>query len=835
MTASKSLPPEALAPLTDPEALGFESTDELADLEEVIGQDRAVEAVRFGIGIRQDGYNMFALGPPGVGKHTMVRQFLEQQAAREATPDDWCYVHNFEDPQKPSVLRLPAGRARPFQHEMETLIEELRAAIPTAFESEEYRARRQAIEEEMKERHEAAFGGLQRRAQERGIAMIRTPMGLALTPVRGGEVLSPEEFGKLPEEEQEKVKSDIGTLQVELEEILAQMPGWEREHRARIRELHRDVARSAVAQMIDDLRARYADLANVIAHLDTVQEDMIENARDFMRPEGGAQGDGPGGGMGAAAGPLGGLAAIAGSSPAPSFARYRVNVIVANGDAQGAPIVYEDHPIHPNLMGRIEHQSQYGALVTDFNLIRPGALHRANGGYLIVEARKLLMQPFAWEELKRALRARELRIESLGQLYSLVSIVSLEPESIPLDVKIVLLGDPQLYYLLCRFDPEFGELFKIPVDFEDRMPRDEGSVRAFARLVATTARQAGLRPLDKTAVAKVMDRAARLAEDGERLSTHLASISDLLREADYWAGERRRATVTAKDVRDAVAAQIRRSDRLRERVLEEIARGTILIDSTGEAVGQINGLAVWQLGGFAFGRPCRITARIALGRGEVVDIEREVALGGPLHSKGMLILQGFLAARFATRRPMSLKASVVFEQSYGGVDGDSASSAELYALLSALSGAPIRQGLAVTGSVNQLGQVQAIGGVNEKIEGFFDVCRAGRLTGDQGVLIPASNTKHLMLREDVVAAAAKGRFHIYAVETIDQGIEILTGVPAGEADADGAYPEGTINHRVEARLAELAEAARRFARPERAEKTAQAADVPEPTPPEPQP
>ena len=582
---------------------------------------------------------------------------------------------------------------------------------------------------------------------------------------------------------------------------------------------------------MDDLRARYADLADVTAHLDTVQEDMIENARDFMRPEGGRPGGGTGGGMG----PQGGLAAIAGPSPAPSFARYQANVIVANGAAEGAPIVYEDHPIHPNLMGRIEHQSQYGALVTDFNLIRPGALHRANGGYLIVEARKLLMQPFAWEELKRALRARELRIESLGQLYSLVSIVSLEPESISLDVKVVLLGDPQLYYLLCRFDPEFGELFKIPVDFEDRMPRDEGTARPFARLVATTARQAGLRPFDKAAVAKVMDRAARLAEDGERLSTHLASISDLLREADYWAGERRRRTVTVKDVRDAVAAQIRRSDRLRERVLEEIARGTILIDSTGAAVGQINGLAVWQLGGFAFGRPCRITARIALGRGEVVDIEREVALGGPLHSKGMLILQGFLAARFATRRPMSLKASLVFEQSYGGVDGDSASSAELYALLSGLSGVPIRQGLAVTGSVNQLGQLQAIGGVNEKIEGFFDVCCAGRLTGDQGVLIPASNTKHLMLREDVVEAAAKGRFHIYLVAAIDQGIEILTGVPAGEADAGGAYPEGTINHRVEARLAELAEAARRFARPERADKAAQATDVPDSTPPEPRP
>ena len=807
MPRLKPLPSKALARRTNAAALKFKTTSDLQPLEETFGQERAVEAVRFGIGIRQEGYNLFALGPSGTGKHRIVRDFLERQATGEEVPSDWCYVHNFKDSYKPHAIRLPPGRGQPLRTDLEQLIEELRVAIPATFESEEFRTRRQAIEEQLKQRHEAAFGGLQKRAQAKGVGLIRTPMGVALAPMRDGEVLNPEEFNQRDQPEQERIKADIETLQGELQEILEQVPRWEREQRAQARDLSREVMRYAVAHLIVELKRRYADLPAVIEQIEVVQEDIIEHAQDFLRPEtAGMPGPMPGGGPGPA-GQMG--------HESPSFTKYEVNVLVDHSAQAGAPVVYEDHPSFGNLLGRIEHQAQFGALVTNFTLIKAGALHRANNGYLILDARKLLLEPLAWEELKRVLRSQEIRIDAPAQAVSLVSTVTLQPEPIPLNVKIVLVGERLLYHLLSSNDPEFRELFKVPVDFDDRVPRNADYVTQYARYIATLAQNLGVRPLDKGAVARIMDRAARLVEDGERLSTHAESLCNLIHEADYWAGQQRRRVVRAKDVQQAVSAQIRRSDRIRERMLEEIHRDTILIDTQGERTGQINGLSVLRLGNFAFGKPSRITVSVGLGRGELVDIEREVALGGPLHSKGVLILSGFLSERFAGSRPLSLKASLVFEQSYGGIDGDSASSAELYGLISALAEAPINQGLAVTGSVNQHGEVQAIGGVNEKIEGFFDVCNARGLSGHQGVLIPAANAKHLMLRNDVIAAAESGKFHIYAVKTIDQGIEILTGIPAGRRNRKDEWASGSINQRVEARLAALASAARRFARPER--------------------
>jgi lon-related putative ATP-dependent protease len=464
-------------------------------------------------------------------------------------------------------------------------------------------------------------------------------------------------------------------------------------------------------------------------------------------------------------------------------------------------------------VGRVEHRAQMGALLTDFDLIKPGALHKANGGYLIVDARKLLLEPYAWEALKRTLQSGEIRVESLGQMLSPVSTISLEPDPIPLDVKIALYGEPMLYYLLYQLDPDFAELFKVEADFSDRLDRDDGNQQLYARMIATLVRQEELRPFDRAALARVIERSARLVGDAKKLSTQTLDISDLLREADFWAGESGNDTVRAENVQQAIEAQIYRADRIRERMQEAIQRDIVLIDTEGERVGQVNGLSVLMLGNFSFGRPSRITARVRLGKGDVLDIEREVELGGPLHSKGVLILAGFLGARYAGEQPLSLSASLVFEQSYGGVDGDSASSAELYALLSAIAEVPIRQSLAVTGSVNQHGGVQAIGGVNEKIEGFFDVCQARGFNGAQGVLIPASNVQHLMLRQDVVEAVEAGQFHVYPVETIDQGIEILTGLPAGEPDETGAYPEDSVNYRVKQRLAELAEKRQAFSGP----------------------
>ena len=806
MSAIKALDAAALCAHCDPNRLTFETTAELADFTEVIGQPRATDAIQFGIGIRRDGYNLFVLGAPGTGRHAVTRQFLERRAATESVPSDWCYVNNFKQPHKPRALRLPAGMGVQLHDDMAQLMEDLRSAIPTAFESEEYRARRQELEQELKERQEQAFEELRKEAESHHIALIRTPSGMAFAPTRKGEVLNPEEFQKLPEAAQKRIEAVVSTLEEQLARIIHQFPQWRREGQQRLRDLDRDVTMSAVEHLLDELRKKYAPLPEVVRYLDEVQEAVIENSDDFRRAE-------ESGEMTFLGIPI--PRSLTGTA---SLRRFQVNVLIDHSATRGAPVIYEDNPSYQSLIGRVEHLAQMGALVTDFTLIKPGALLRANDGYLILDVRKVLMQPYAWEGLKRVLSSHEMRIESLGQALSLVSTVSLEPEAIPLDVKVVLVGERLLYYLLYYYDLDFRELFKVAADFEDSMARREDSDMLYARLIATLARQEGLLALGRQACARAIEHGARLAADAEKLSIRLRDISDLLREADYWARQAKRSVVTGEDVQRAMEAKVYRSDRVRERIQEEIRRGTLLIDTTGERFGQVNGLSVVMLGDFMFGHPSRITAQARLGKGEVLDIQREIELGGPIHSKGVMILAGFLGARYAAGRPLSLSASLVFEQTYGEVEGDSASSAELYALLSALAETPIKQSLAVTGSVNQHGEIQAIGGVNEKIEGFFDVCRARGLTGDQGVLIPAANVKHLMLRHDVVEACAQGKFHVYPVRTVDEGIELLTGVPAGERDDEGLFPDNTINQRVEVKLLVFAEQARVFGAPPEAAK-----------------
>jgi lon-related putative ATP-dependent protease len=653
----------------------------------------------------------------------------------------------------------------------------------------------------VKEHHQKAFEELRRESEEKSIALVRTPGGLVFAPTHEGEVMSPEEFQKLSQPEREQIEKEMAALQQRLQASLRQAPQWEREGREKVKALNREVATFAVGHLIDELRKKYAAIPPVVEFLNAVQQDVIENVEAFLNP------------------PESPLAAMTGipqpqqTKSQPFFRRYLVNVVVDHSKSEGAPVVYEDNPTYQNLVGQAEYMAQLGALFTDFGLIRAGALHQANGGYLVLDAVRVLSQPYAWEGLKRALRSGQIRIESLGQALSLISTASLEPEPIPLNVKVVLVGERLLYYLLCQHDDEFNELFKVAVDFEEEMDRSPANQLLYAKLIGQLARQENLLPFDRGAVARIIEHGARIAGDAEKLSLHSRTLSDLLREADYWTRKEGGVVVAAKDVQRAIDAQVRRASRLRERYREEVLRGTLLIDTEGAKVGQVNGLSVVQPGRFAFGHPSRITARVRLGRGEVVDIEREVELSGPIHSKGVLILSGFLGARYATDRPLSLSASLVFEQSYSGVEGDSASSAELYALLSALAETPIKQSLAVTGSVNQRGEVQAIGGVNEKIEGFFDLCHARGLTGEQGVLIPASNVKHLMLRRDVVEAVEAGKFHVYPVETIDQGIALLTGIEAGERDSAGNFPEGSINHRVEARLIALAEKRAAFGQP----------------------
>jgi len=791
----EELKPERLYRRCDPESLPFKTTEELEELDGGMGQPRAVEAVRFGIGIERPGYNIYALGPPGTGKHALVRHFLQARAAERPAPSDWVYVHDFAHPNRPRAIELPPGMGTRLRRDMEQLVEELRPALSSAFEGEEYQARRRAIEEEFAERSNRAFAELRRRAQERGLALLQTPMGWVFAPLRDGQVLSPQELQQLPEEERTRLEREVEELQQELQRVLSQdIPRWQREMQRKLRELNREVTNFAVGSRIEELREEYAEFEEVAEYLEEVRRDIVQNAREFLGQDRDVQEPGR----------------EERTQPPPSR-RYQVNVLVDRGGMDRAPVIYEDNPTYQNLLGRVEYMAQMGALVTDFNLIRPGALHRANGGYLILDARRLLMQPFAWEGLKRALRSRLLRIESPGQMVGLISTISLEPEPIPLDVKVVLLGDRLLYYLLSALDPEFVQLFKVAADFDEEVDRDGENDLLYARLIGTIARREGLRPFDRTGVARVIEHGSRLAGDSGKLSIHVESLADVLREADYWASRNGNGAVTAADVQRAIDARTYRSDRLRERVQEQILRGTLLIDTEGERVGQVNGLSVIELGGFAFGRPSRISARVRMGRGEVVDIEREVKLSGPIHSKGVLILAGFLGGRYASERPLSLSASLVFEQSYSGVEGDSASSAELYALLSAISGVPLKQSLAVTGSVNQHGDVQAIGGVNEKIEGFFDICRRRGLTGEQGVVIPRSNVQHLMLRRDVVEAVERGEFHIYPVRTVDEGMELLTGLPAGEPDEEGRFPEDTVNGMVERRLAELGEKMRALA------------------------
>lgn len=787
-----------------PADIPFETTAEASGIEHpVVGQERAVQALRFGVGIRRYGYNLFAIGPSGVGKQTLLRHFLAEHAAREPVPTDWCYVHDFADPGRPRALELPPGMGARLQRDMAHAVIELRVAIRATFDSEEYRTRKQRLVSRFKERQEKAISEVQDRAKQRDVAVVHTEAGIVIAPLRDGTPIDEDKFQALPQEERENLQAKMERVGKELQALLRELHEWGRKHQEELKALDREMAASAASHVLDDVRKHYADLPAVLEHLSHVELDVIDNADEFLH--------------GNAEGVEAALRRALRRDQADdsSFRRYQINLLVDRSGEQGAPVVYEDNPTYTNLIGRIEHETQFGALITNFTLVRAGALHRAIGGYLILDARELLQHPFAWEAVKRTIRTGEIRIESLGQALGLVPTVSLEPAPIALgSTKLVLTGDRLLYFLLAALDPEFLKLFKVLVDFEESMDRRPETQRIYANLVATLVGKEGLRPFDRSAVARIIDHAARAAGDADKLSVHLRGIVDLLRETDYWAGDAHRAVATAEDVQQAIDARLLRSGRVRERLQEAIRRDDILVASSGESIGQVNGLAVFQLGEHAFGYPTRITARTRLGKGEVIDIEREVKLGGPIHSKGVLILGGFLGSRYASDVPLSLSATLVFEQSYASVEGDSASLAELCALLSSLAQVPVRQSLALTGSVDQRGQVQSIGAVNEKIEGFFDICRARGLTGGQGVLIPKSNVKNLMLRRDVVEAVEAGRFHIHAIENVDDALELLTGKPAGARDHEGHFPDGSINALIEARLVWFAESARAFlARP----------------------
>ncbi len=818
MNHELELTPERLRRTCDPAQFVFASTAELPTLEQVLGQQRAVDAIDFGVDMPSFGYNIFAVGIPGSGRTTAVRRFLDRRAAQRPAPQEWCYVYRFTDPRRPQAISLPPGRAKRFHQGMEALLQQFRLRIPQAFEGQIYEQRRRELGLALQEKQRVLLGNLESYLNGRGFALIRTESGLGIAPMKEGEVLTPEAYQKLDPEEKKRFEAFRAELQEEYDKAMREARELDRQGKQAIDQINGELAGFVVDNAITELREQFADCPAVIVYLDAARADVVANVQQFLpSPQEEtlpfplkASGDGE-----------------------EWFRRYQVNVVSETPECACAPVVIEDNPIYHNLIGRIEHRAEFGTMVTDFTQIRAGALHRANGGYLIVQAKELLTNALSWEALKRALRNREIKIEEMAQFYGLMAAATLEPEPIPLDVKVVIIGDYSFYGLLNAYDEDFRELFKVKAEFTTDMTRDDQAVGDYARFVGDLCRREGLRHFQAGAVAQLVDESSRMADNQGKLTTHFASVADLAREASFYAGRAGREFVGAEDVRTAVRERLGRLDRVVERSIEAMSDGVILIDTAGSVVGQVNGLSVMQVGDFTFGMPSRITARTFMGRSAVVSIDREVKMSGPIHDKGQLILSSYLSSRFAQKTPLSMSASLTFEQLYSGVEGDSASSTELYALLSSLADAPIRQNLAVTGSVNQFGQVQAIGGVNFKIEGFFDVCCSRGLTGEQGVLVPASNVRHLMLREDVVEAVRQGQFHIYAAATIEQGIELLTGVPAGEADADGNYPENTVYARVQAKLARYAEQMRRDTERNAASKKAEESEMQQaPKPPE---
>lgn len=778
----------------DEAALGFATTDDVKPLRQSQGQMRAEEAIAFGTSMSHEGYNLFAFGEHGVGKHTLIEASLTTQAEKLPAPDDWCFVNNFLDAQKPEAISLPPGSARTFSVDMEKFVEDLGIAIPAAFDSDDYRERRQSIEAETNERQEAEFQALHERAAKSGAALVRTPMGFAIAPVADGKVIEPAVFQDLPEAEQESIRRNVADLERKLEEIVRKIPGWRKELAEKIHDLNREVTAYAATHLIETLKRQYRLMPEIVDWLERVRSDIVDNAEQFWR--------------------------VATESEAPQlpmafvespYERYQVNVVVDHSGHSCAPVVTADHPTFSRLFGRIEHKSSFGNLVTDYRMIRGGALHEANGGFLIIDVRDLLMQPMAWEKLKRSLKTGRLEIESLGEAMGYSGLTTLEPESIPLNVKVVLIGDRMLYYMMSALDPDVGRLFKVAVDFDDSVERKPETEKLFARFIAGLVAKNRVKPMDVSGVARLVEHASRIISDSGRLSLDAGLIQDLILEADQAASVAGAKAIARTHVDRAIDGRRRRLDRVHRRSIDNIMREIQLIDTKGEAVGQINGLAVMSLGDLSFGKPSRITANVRLGRGEVIDIERQVELGGPLHSKGVMILSAFLGETFGQNRPLALSASLVFEQSYGGVDGDSASAAELLVLLSALSRRPIKQRLAITGSVNQKGQIQAIGGVNEKIEGYFDICKQRGLRGKPGVLIPKANVQHLMLRPDVVAAIRKDSFRVYPIDRIEDGVALMMGAPAGIAGADGEYPSGSIYRLVSLRLDAFVASVRRQA------------------------
>jgi len=784
----------------DPALFACKTTEELEPVQGIIGQDRALSALRFGLNILKPGFNIYVSGPAGTGRTTAIKPFLETLASQKDTPADWCYVHNFRDSYCPRALRVPAGMGQNLQKDMSRIVDNARRSLTQAFASKEYNDRRTEITGDFNRKREAAFSAIGQKARENGFLLQSTPVGLVFVPASNGQPISEEEYHKLSSEEQEGLRKKQEELAKELKEQIVQLQAEEKTIQQQLEDNDREVAGYAIGYLFDELKNRYGQLPQVIDYLKEVEQDIIENYEQFKAEPKASDGD-----------PLSAVQELAHKQ---ALRKYEVNVLVDNSGRQGAPVILEFNPTFNNLFGRIEKEAQFGALYTDLTMIRSGSLHRANGGYLVVRIVDLLTNFQSWEGLKRTLRDGKLAIEEIGERLGFMATKSLRPESIPLDIKVIVIGEPMFYYMLLRMDLEFRELFKVKADFDTRMDRSGESLKEYASVICRMCRDENLKHLKNDALAKIIEHSSRLAGDQEKLSTLFSEIADIIREASFWAEEEKSSLIEAGHVEKAIEQKVYRSNLIQQRISEMINQNMIMIDTKGEEIGQVNGLEVLNLGDFVFGKPARITASVGVGREGLIDIEREVKLGGRIHSKGVMILNGYINEKYVRDVPLSLSARLVFEQSYEEVDGDSASSTELYAILSRLADVPIKQSIAVTGSVNQKGEVQAIGGLNEKIEGFFEVCRAKGLNRDHGVLIPASNVRNLMLKDEVVEAIKAGNFHIYPVTTIDEGIQVLSGLKAGKLRKNGSFEPGSINDKVQKRLIALAEILRDFGKGE---------------------
>ncbi|MGA3112027.1 MAG: ATP-binding protein [Candidatus Bathyarchaeia archaeon] len=786
------LPIEKLRKTCSPDLMHCDSTKELTPLDEIIGQERAVRALKFGLGIKNHGFNMYVAGYPGTGRKTTVKSFVEAQAKTQPVPPDWCYVNNFGNQYEPKAIQLSAGKGKEFRDDMKNFIENVKNALPKAFESEDYAARREATIRGLEEKRKQLIDELNVKAQREGFVIQTTPIGLLLIPVLDGKPLSEEEMLALPQKTKDKLQEKRETLETEFRNTMRQLIDMERQIHDALKKLNKEVALYALGNLVERLREKYNDSAAVTEYLKNVENDVLDNLQQFIRrSQGGDQQE-----------------QFPFQMPwmrEDPYKKYEVNVVIDNSETKGAPVVMETNPNYPNLLGKTEKEAQFGALTTDFSMIRAGSIHKANGGYLIVPVEELLQNPFSYDGLKRDLRDGNMTIAEPEERYGFLSVKTLKPQPIPLTTKVILIGSPYLYQMMFQLDPDFRELFKIKAEFDTVMDRTESKVMQYAAWVCALCEKEKLKHLDGTGIGKLVEFSSRIVEDQYKLSTQFAYVADVIREANFYATQDNSDLTTGDHVKKAIEEKVYRSKLIQEKIQEMIKRGFFLIDTVQERVGQVNGLSVMGMGDFAFGNPSRVTASIGLGREGVIDIEREAKMGGPIHTKGVLILSGYINDKYIRDKPLGLSARLVFEQNYEGVEGDSASSTELYSILSALSGRPIKQNIAVTGSVNQKGEVQAIGGVNEKIEGFFEVCKLQGLTGQQGVMIPESNVQNLMLKEEVLEAVKADKFNIYSVKTIDEGIEFLTGTKAGERREDGTFEEGTINYLVNKQLAEMAD------------------------------